>query len=129
VEGAEAERLILTMDYADISLTGQARQSSLVSVNVYYFKLLWFKNDCKHHVQLRVYASTDNSFAITATHIALTSSTTVSGEKENLIIPTQHEIGEDILQKMENPKSRFLLNQCDFVIFEDSPVYQAKYSN
>jgi hypothetical protein len=98
-------------------------------MKVYDLKLVWFKNDCKRNVRLSVNVFSDNTFTMTATTVMLASAISPSGEMENWIIPRQQQISGDILQKMQTPKSRFLSNQCDLVIFENSPIYQARYSN
>lgn len=92
-------------------------------------KLIWFKDDCKRHFNLSVDVFEDNTFTLKATCVALAPPIRISDERENLIVPVMEIIDEDVVQKVEKPKSRFLANQCDFVIFENSPVYHKKYSD
>jgi hypothetical protein len=67
----------------------------------------------------------DRTFTLNRTAIGIAS---VSVNNENQIAVVTKPIDETIFRMMEKPNSRFLNNQCDFVVFLNSPRRKAQYA-
>lgn len=71
--------------------------------------------------------SVDGSkFALVATATGLAS--VGSNSKENQIAVVGTQINKDTLRRMEKPESRFLRPICDYVIFDNSPMNEARFA-
>lgn len=90
-------------------------------------RLLWIVNECKEHYSLSVERSVSSFLLPKETVIA----TSVRIDFSNNVISfARKPVDEETLGKMERAdKYMFLPMVCDFVIFRDSPLAQAKYSN
>jgi hypothetical protein len=90
-------------------------------------KLMVFENESDGHLyRLSAFVSPDGkTFTLTRTAVGVA---TAKVSKENQIAIVEKPINETILPMMEKPNSRFLNNQCDFVLFLNSPRRKAQYT-
>jgi hypothetical protein len=90
-------------------------------------RLLWIVNESKEHYSLSVERSASSFVLPKETVIATSARTDFS---DNVISFVRKSVDEENLEKMERAnKYQFLPMVCDFVIFQDSPLARAKYSN
>jgi len=90
-------------------------------------KLMVFENEGDGCLcGLRAFVSPDGKrFALTRTAVGIAAAKI---GKENQIAVMQKLIDETTLRMMEPPSSRFLNNQCDLVLFLNSPRRRAQYT-
>jgi len=88
--------------------------------------LIWFVNECKHRYSLSVEHLIGSNLLPKEKVIATSVRTLFSGDINSVVKKT---VEEQYLSKIENADNyRFLPMVCDFVIFQNSPLAQAKYS-
>jgi hypothetical protein len=90
-------------------------------------KLMVFENEGGSHLhRLSASMSADGkTFSLTCTAVGIASAKV---GKENQVAVVEKSIDEKILGMMEKPNSRFLNNQCDFVLYLNSPRRKAQYT-
>jgi hypothetical protein len=90
-------------------------------------KLMVFENEGSGRLYwLTACVSLDGkTFTLTRTAVGIASAKV---GKENQVAVVQKSIDETNVQMMEKPNSRFLNNQCDSVLFLNSPQRKAQYT-
>jgi hypothetical protein len=90
-------------------------------------KLMVFENESGGHLyRLSAFVSPDGkTFTLIRTAVGAASAKV---GKENQVAVVEKSIDETTVQMMEKPNSRFLNNQCDLVLFLNSPRRKAQYT-
>ncbi len=90
-------------------------------------KLIVFEGEGDGHLyRLSAFVSPDGkTFTLTRTAVGIA---TAKVGHESQIAIVEKPIDETTLRMMEKPNSRFLNNQCDFVLFLNSPRRKAQYT-
>lgn len=91
-------------------------------------KLIVFENEGDPYpYRLSVCVSPDGTFTLTRTAAGIATNR-AGTDQENQIAIVQKPIDEATLRMMERPNSRFLNNQCDFILFLNSSRRKAQYT-
>ena len=90
-------------------------------------KLMVFENELEGRAfQISALVSIDGkTFTLNRTAVGIASA---FANRENQIAVVKKSIDEAVFQIMEKPNSRFLNNQCDFVVFINSPKRKMQYT-